>query len=70
MRWQQRKDRNGIPVPECWVTDSDYVVARVTIGTVKRFIVTAPGQRKPFLYADSRDEVIQGIKEHRQEMAA
>lgn len=70
MRWQQRKDRDGNPVPECWVTDSDYVVARVTVGTVKRFIVTAPGQRKPYLYADSRDEVLAGIKEHKQETTA
>lgn len=70
MRWQQKKSRDGDLVPGCWVTECGYTVARATIGTVKRFIVTAPGQRKPFLYADSRDEVIQGIKEHRQEMAA
>lgn len=69
MRWQQRKDRYGNPVPSCWVS-GDYIVVRVTIGTVKRFIVTAPWQAKPFLYADSRDEVLAGIREHRQEMVA
>lgn len=69
MRWQQRKDRYGNTVPNCWVS-GDYIVARVTIGTAQRFIVTAPGQSRPFLYADSRDEVIQGIREHRQGVVA
>lgn len=36
----------------------------------QRFIVTVPGQSRLFLYADSRDEVIQGIREHRQGVVA
>lgn len=69
MRWKQKNDRDGNPVPNCWEA-CDYIVARVAVGTVQRFIVTAPGHSKPFLYADSREEVLAGIREHRQWVVA
>lgn len=62
MKWRQKNDRDGNPVPDCWITDSGHTVARCRIGSVAVFIVTKARSRVPTDYCKSRDEVIEVLR--------
>lgn len=64
MRWTQKRDRDGAPVPRCWVTDSGYTVAELRAGEVVAFAVTAPGDAEPMAYRAERDAVLAVIAAH------
>lgn len=64
VRWAQKRDRDGHPVPDCWLTDSGYTVARMLAGELAAFAVTAPGGSVPMAYRVTRDEVLAVIRGH------
>lgn len=67
MKWRQKTDRDGAPVPNCWITDGGHVVARCLVGTVTVFVVTRSGSRVPTGYCKSRDEVIEVLEGYERE---
>jgi len=62
MKWRQKSDRDGDPVPDCWITDAGHIVARCRIGDVAVFVVTKACSRVPTDYCRSRDEVIEVLR--------
>ncbi|WP_417480431.1 hypothetical protein [Maricaulis maris] len=60
MKWAQKKNRDGHPIKDCWVTDTGYTVAICRLPE-QRFAVTRPTGDVPFAYVGTRDEVVQAI---------
>lgn len=60
MNFQVKRNKEGDPIPRCWITDSGYTVAECRLPH-SRYPVTRPGASLPFTYADSREEVVQLI---------
>lgn len=62
--WAPKKNREGEPVPGCWITAAGYVVAEFLVDGVKAYTVTAPGQQVAMAYRAGRDGVVQAITDH------
>lgn len=60
MKFLVKRNKEGDPVPRCWVTDTGYTVAECRLPH-SRYPVTRPDASLPFAYADSREEVVQLI---------
>lgn len=60
MKWAQKKNRDGHPIKDCWVTDTGYTVAICRLPE-QRFAVTRPTGDVPFAYVATRDEVVRVI---------
>lgn len=56
VRWKQKLDSRLDPIPDCWLTDAGYTVAKVRT-PVERFTITRPGDAAPFAYTDAGDDV-------------
>lgn len=63
MKWAQKKNRDGDPIKDCWVTDGGYTVAICRLPE-QRFVVTRPGGNAPLAYVSSREEVLQHFGHH------
>jgi len=62
--WDPKKDRDGLPTPGCWITDSGYTVAEYQIDGLPVYSVSAPGKAVAMAYRNSRDGVVQAITDH------
>jgi len=62
--WAPKKDRDGLPTPGCWITDSGYTVAEYQIDGLPVYSVSAPGKAAAMAYRNSRDGVLQAITDH------
>lgn len=62
--WVVKRNRDGAPIPGCWLTDSGYTVARMRVDDLVAFSVTAPGSQVPMAYRTTRDEVVAVIEQH------
>ena len=68
MKWAVKKDRDGKPIKDCWLTDTGYTVAICRLPD-RRFVVTRPGSSVPFAYVGTRDEVLRVINIDMEEAA-
>lgn len=69
MKFQVKRNKEGHPIPRCWVSDAGYTVAECRLPH-PRYPVTRPGSALPFAYADSRDQVVEIITKDIQAGAA
>jgi len=60
LKWRAKRDSEGKTIPKCWQTDNGYTVAEVE-RVMMRFAVTRPGDKNPFAYVKTRDEVLPAI---------
>lgn len=60
MKWAQKKNRDGNPIKDCWVTDGGYTVAICRLPE-QRFAITRPTGDVPFAYVGSREAVVRAI---------
>jgi hypothetical protein len=60
MKWAQKKNRDGDPIKDCWVTDAGYTVAICRLPE-QRFAISRPAGAAPFAYVGTRDEVVRAI---------
>jgi hypothetical protein len=60
VKWAAKKDRDGNPIPHCWITDSGYTVAECRIPEC-RYTITRPGGDLPFAYTPDKGEVVRLI---------
>lgn len=58
--WSAQLDRDGKAVPDCWVTDGGYKVAKASMPE-PRFMITRPGDAAAFAYTDLRGDVVKLI---------
>lgn len=56
IRWKPKLDRDRKPIPDCWLTDAGYTVAKVRT-PAERFTITRPSAAAPFAYTDAGDDV-------------
>jgi len=56
IRWKPKLDSRREPIPNCWLTDAGYTVAKTNTPD-ERFIITRPGDAAPFAYTDAGDDV-------------
>lgn len=59
-KWRAKRNADGKQIPKCWQTDNGYTVAEVE-RVMMRFAVTRPGDKNPFVYLKTRDEVLPSI---------
>lgn len=62
--WAPKKDRDGLPMPGCWITDSGYTVAEYQIDGLPVYSVSAPGKSVAMAYRKRREGVVQAITDH------
>ncbi|MBU1282733.1 MAG: hypothetical protein KJ989_13105 [Gammaproteobacteria bacterium] len=56
IRWKPKLDSRLDPIPDCWLTNAGYTVAKVR-APAERFTITRPGDAAPFAYTDAGDDV-------------
>lgn len=61
LKWRAKRNRDGDPIKDCWVTEVGYTVAVCRLPET-RYTVTRPGGVAPFAYLPNRDEVVAIIK--------
>lgn len=61
VRWREKRDRDNKLVPDCWVTECGYTVAKCRIDTRTVYQVTAPGDRAPLAHPATKDDVLRVI---------
>ncbi|KRW62923.1 hypothetical protein AO726_02720 [Pseudomonas sp. TTU2014-080ASC] len=54
-KWKPKLNRDGVVVPQCWVTDSGYTVARVFLPEPV-LMITRPGGAEAFAYTPDAGE--------------
>lgn len=59
-KWREKRDTSGKVIPKCWQSESGYTVAEVQ-RVLMRFAVTRPGGKIPFVYVQTREEVLAAI---------
>ena len=62
--WAPKRNRDGLVVPNCWITDAGYVVAEYLVDQQKVFTVTAPGGGVALAYRRTRQGVVGAIRRH------
>lgn len=62
MKWRQKTDRGGKPVPNCWITESGHTVAKVRVDELFVFLVTQAGARVPTARCANRDEALRIVE--------
>ena len=62
---QKRSFETNKPIPRCWVTDCNYIVAASGPKEDLMYHVTAPQQRLPFAYTPNKAEVKKLIVTHK-----
>lgn len=60
-----KKNADGSVIPACWTTDDGYTIAECRLPE-KRWTVTRPGGRCPFLYTSHKPDVRRNIIADRQ----
>lgn len=56
IRWKPKLDSRLDPIPDCWLTDAGYTVAKAKT-PADRFMITRPREASPFAYTDAGDDV-------------
>lgn len=69
IKFKQKEDhRTGRDIPDCWISDCYYTVARCKTGEDSvMYQITAPRGGKPFAYTPNRREVKKIIAVHKKE---
>lgn len=72
MKFRVKEDsRTGMDIPNCWITDCYYTVARCkTGGGSVMYQITAPRSSKPFAYTPNKREVRVIIETHKKGVAS
>lgn len=62
--WATKRNRDGAPIPGCWITDAGYTVAEMRVEDLVAYGITPPGCSGPVAYRTTRDEVVAVIERH------
>lgn len=62
--WASKKNRDGQPMPGCWVTQSGYTVAEMHVDDLVAYAITPPGSSVPVAYRTDREAVVGVIVRH------
>lgn len=62
--WAAKRNRDGLTIPGCWVTQNGYTVAEMHVDDLVAYAITPPGSSVPVAYRTDREAVVAVIVQH------